>query len=154
MTWVNDDGLKVKQGADEVAVVNGGSFRENGSVMTAEVEIDLSLLTAATSKTFDNVQLPAGAIIESVSVVVGDTVAAGGTSLDVGLIGTDHATVIDADGFVAAIATASMNAIGETTAGAGALVATKLANAGFVTATATGTYTAGVVTVRFNYRYT
>lgn len=154
MTWVNNDGLKVKQGAEEVTVVNGGSYRHHGSVMTSEVEIDLSLLTAGTAKTFDNVQLPKGAVIESVSVVVGDTVAAGGTSLDVGLIQTDHATVVDADGFVAAIATAAMNAVGETTAGAGALVGTELAQAGFLTATATGTFTAGKVSVRFNYRYT
>jgi len=152
--WINDDGLKVKSGTDEVTAVNGGSFREHGSVMKSEVELDLSTMTAGTKIFLDGVQLPKGAVVESVSVVVGDTVAAGGTSLDIGTIGTDYVSLDVDNALVAAIPLASMDAIGETTAGTGVLVGSETTAAVYLTATATGTFTAGKVTVRVNYRYT
>lgn len=70
------------------------------------------------------------------------TAAAGGTSYDIGLVQKDG-TAVDADGLVAAAATASLGA-GKWVVGAGALIGAPSATVDTqVKVTATGTFTAG-----------
>jgi hypothetical protein len=88
--------------------------------------------------------IPANArIISSTLRVV--TPFAGGTSYDIGLY-TSAGVAIDADGIDAAVATAAINAIGETVVCDGALVNNTAGigtTAGQIVIAATGTFTAG-----------
>ena len=81
------------------------------------------------------------------------TAFAGGTSYNIGLYEEDG-TVIDADGIDAAVALTDINAIGETVACDGALVANTAGigtAAGSVRIAATGTFTAGKASLKIEY---
>jgi hypothetical protein len=97
--------------------------------------------------------IPAASFIVSATLRV-HTAFAGGTSYNIGLYESDG-TVIDADGIDAAVATAAINAAGETVLCDGALVQ-GLAGigtaAGQVVIAATGTFTAGEATLDIVYR--
>lgn len=89
-------------------------------------------------------RVPANSRIKEATFTV-ITAFAGGTSYNFGLNQPDG-TVIDADGIDAAVATAAIDAVGETVACDGALVANTAgigANDGQLVVAATGTYTAG-----------
>lgn len=97
--------------------------------------------------------IPANSYIASATLRVIDAFA-GGTSYDIGLSESDG-TVIDADGIDAAVATAAINAVGETVACDGALVGNTAgigAAAGQVTVAATGTFTAGKAELSVTYK--
>lgn len=97
-------------------------------------------------------RLPANSRIKTATLTV-ITAFAGGTSYNIGLSQPDG-TVIDADGIDAAVATAAIDAVGETVACDGALVANTAgigANDAQVTVAATGTYTAGKARLRIEY---
>ena len=94
-------------------------------------------------------RIPANARIKEATLTV-ITAFAGGTSYDIGLDQPDG-TVIDVDGIDAAVATAAIDAVGETVIMNGALVGGTVgigANAGQLTVVATGTYTAGKARIR------
>lgn len=97
-------------------------------------------------------RIPANARIKEATLRV-ITAFAGGTSYNIGLSESDG-TVIDADGIDAAVATAALDAVGETVACDGALVANTAGigtAAGQVTVAATGTYTAGKAVLKVVY---
>lgn len=160
--WLNSDGLYVPLGTSEVTSNRGGSYRVDGPLHLTEVTIALASLPTVASGNeqivADNVVIPAGAFIEKVVVMVTKepTDAAGNANLDVGLVDQDRSTEIDFNGLLAAAdAFNSGTDLGRTTeyvlgtTEAGALIGTKLTNAGLITASAeTADFTDGVIKVR------
>lgn len=150
--WTNPDGLEVRFGNDigkrgfKAGVTTGAGKRRElvllidlvalgagGTGFTADLNNDGTLDGFNPS----NTSLPSGAKIDKVTVINVVT-PAGGTSYSVGTW-LANGTVTDADGLW-------------TDAGAaGAQVGTQLTAEQFVTAKATGTYTAGVVKVIVEY---
>lgn len=161
--WVNADGLQVRfPGA-------GISDAVMGKVMTADDEqhviIDLDWRHMPAFQTneqtgciyggLSNVSIPAGAFIKSCTVeTMVAFVSTGSSTTSIGLVQADG-TELDNDGLVDAIAKTSMDAVGETTTGAGALIGTILAstaNAYYVWVTVqTATFTAGQARVKIIY---
>lgn len=97
-------------------------------------------------------RIPANSRIKEATLTV-ITAFAGGTSYNIGLNQPDG-TVIDADGIDAAVASAAIDAVGETVACDGALVANTAgigAADGQVVVAATGTFTAGKARLRVVY---
>jgi len=154
-TWLNNDGLYIKYGRKMDTQARAGEYELDGPNHVTEVVLNLAQLTAAAQIIDDTVSIPANARIARVEVVT-DTVAAGvGAVLNVGIIDQDRSTVIDADGFVAALPTASMDAAGETTvlyvgtSYAGSSIGVTNNNAGLITADYdTAAFTQGKVVVR------
>jgi hypothetical protein len=159
-SWMNDDGLYVKFGTDEAAVTKAGEVPTAGSERWIEVDVTLTdLSTSAETILSDTLIVPKNARIEEIQVVPTTAATSGGSAtLDIGLIRTDRETELDYDGFVAAAALSTFNAVGERltlvagSTAAGALIGTSLANPGLLTAGAgTAVFTAGVVKVRVKY---
>jgi hypothetical protein len=158
-TWTNSDGLRIKIGATEANVTQGGEYNVTGQVHEVQVRFNLTSLGTATALLEPGIIIPKGARIDSVEVVAETAATSGGAAaLNIGLVRLDNTTAIDEDGLVAALALSTINVAGEKnvltagTTGAGALVGTTLANAGkFVADYDTAAYTAGVVlaTVKF-----
>lgn len=158
-TWDNADGLRVYFPGTGTGVTRGGEVNEAGRHWT-EAVIDLTALPTVASGNqqiiAENVTIPSGALIEEVHVVTSKAATSGGAAtLDIGLVDQDRSTEIDFNGLVAAAAKTTIDAVGETTvyrvgsAGAGALVGTRLTNTGLLTANAgTADFTAGKVIVR------
>jgi hypothetical protein len=166
-SWLNSDGLYVEYGPDEVTVVDGGEYNVLGSLHEVEIEINLAgLATATESILSDTIQIPSGARIERVDLIVETAATSGGSAtLDFGLIRLDRTTELDYNGFVAGIALAAMsdagarisfvpgNAAGDSVppgpATGGALLGTTLSNTGLLTAGAnTAVFTAGRLKAR------
>lgn len=156
-TWMDNDGRFLKYGTTKAVPATGGDFLSYGDTREIELDIDLTLLTASPVIQNDVIYIPSGVIIESVET---DAVAAGvgGTSVSVGLVGFDRTTVASNTGFLAATVIADHNVLGEKTiysagiATAGAYVGTVTPSAGYITALAAGTYSAGKLKVRIRYR--
>lgn len=156
--WTNSDGLRIKIGASEANVTQGGEYNQTGQNHEVQVRFNLTSLGTASALLEPGIIIPKGARIESVEVLT-ETAATGATAvLNVGLVRLDNTTAIDADGLVAALAVTALDAAGEKntltpgSTGAGALIGTTLANAGkFVADYDTAAFTAGVVliTVKF-----
>lgn len=163
-SWLNNDGLYIEFGPDEVVVVDGGEYKAYGALHEVEIDIDLTdLATATESILSDTITIPNGARIERVrfSVETGAT-SGGSATLDFGLIDQDRTTELDYNGFVAALAVADISDTGAVIefvsgtdsvpdghAGVGALVGTTLSNTGLLTAGAnTAVFTAGVIKAR------
>jgi hypothetical protein len=164
--WLNKDGLFIQYGTDKTVSETGGEFHMPGPNRIIEVRIDLTKLTstaAIQSNTLIFPAPPAGQMyIESVELSM-EQASAGGTSFSVGLIQMDRATIPSnySTAFVNALVNASTNAAGDyvkLTAGstsAGGLIGSQPANATgpyYITALASGTYTAGLADVRISYR--
>ena len=157
MAYMNSDGLLKKYGTEKAIPTLGGDFVTLGETRNAEFTINLATLNATPQVLSDVTFFMQGVFVEQVDVV--DEVAAvGGTSFSVGLIGLDRTTVSSNTAFVAALPLASYDSTGEKTVlnkgttGAGTLIGTTTPVAGYVTAIAAGTFTAGVVKVRIKYR--
>lgn len=143
--WVNNDGLTISFGQIDVlknvpAVVNTEAY---GDTMVAEVDA-ITLPDAGVPTQYENgAYIPAGALIESVQLVVSDAFTSGGAAvLDVGVYDEDGVAVDD-DGLVAAQAVAGLTA-GAVIAGAGALVGTVASQNLYVALTYdTAAFTAG-----------
>lgn len=157
-TWKNADNLFLKFGTDKATANNDGEYRTNGALREIEVKIDLTGLTESEVIQSDAVFFPKMRI-EEVEIVT-HTAAATGTAIDIGLVqSSDRSTAIDADGLVAALVTASMNAAGEKnvlrvgSTSAGALIGTTTSSVGHITASRTDAtaFTAGVIFVRIRY---
>lgn len=162
--WMDPDGLYRQYGAEKAVPNAGGEYRNVGQLREVEFKINLPALTQAETVVSDTTFLPSGVQIQEVEVIT-TNVAATGTAIDVGMIRTDRTTQVDYDGFLAAFATATMDAIGERTiftksstvpasaTGTGALIGTVLANPGYVTCSRTdGTaFTTGDIVVKIRY---
>ena len=157
-TWLNSDGLYIRLGRDEGVSTTAGTYPTMvaGQHVT---ELRIPAMTAlGTSPAImaNSTIIPAGATIARVEVVAETACTSGGSAaLNVGLIRLDRSTELDYDGLVAALALTALDANGETTSlvegstSHGALIGTKLANAGLLTADYdTAAYTAGEVVVR------
>jgi hypothetical protein len=126
-TWTNSDGLKVGFGTrsdnDESPGVLGGRA---GARRTLVCEIDVANLVdtfAAANRTGYEAVIPRGSIITAAYLNTVTAVASsGGGTLEIGTWGTND-SVDDADGIVATVAVAELNAVGEVHICDGALVA-------------------------------
>lgn len=94
-------------------------------------------------------ELPAGAVVKSSILVVGDAWLSG-TSLAIGTKKAADGTELDDDGFNAAILTAALTA-GSVHVGAGAQILASLSEAGKVAATVAGSFTAGTARLVVEY---
>lgn len=151
-TWLNSDGLYIRYNKDRINdKPQDGVYNFGGPTETIEVVIDLADLTTTDAVVSEGVRFPSGVLIESVSVTT-DIAGADGSAIDIGLIRADRSTEHDYNGFVAAAATTTVNAVNKTTAGTGALVGTVLASTAkgaYMTASVASTlFTAGRIRVR------
>ena len=152
----NADGLVRSYGAAQGAVFNIGSPEQAGPNKRIVVDIRSTDLSAfgATNLIFGRVprvSVPSGALIQSAVFIT--TTAFTGTSatLDVGLANAD-ATEIDFDGLIAATTLVSINTVGKTVTGAGALVGTKISADAYITTNVnTATFTAGAGQLVISY---
>src|SRR5262245_417095 len=163
-SWLNNDGLYIEYGPDEVTVVDGGEFSVYGGLHEVEIDIVMSSLAVTTPKILsDTIQIPKDARIHKVVLIVETAVTSSGSgTFDFGLIRTDRTTELDYNGFVAALTTANMAVQGaiiefmndatSTPAGEsgdGALVGFTLANTGLLTANAnTAVFQTGLLKAR------
>lgn len=163
-TWVNNDGLFIKFGADEArsgtAVGWAGEYMDatDGSHVVEVVLTPMTALVAASTIVSDTVTIPFGAKIESIWLFCDIPATGVGATLNVGLIDQDRTTAFDSNGFLEAIPLTSMDAVGETTiytagvTGAGTLVGATLQNTGLIVADFdTAAFTAGRVRIRIKY---
>lgn len=151
-TWTNADGLYIKYGTDEAKQALGGAVQEDGGVHKLEFTINASDFNGTANTILsDTAFIPSNALIVSTNFTVETAFAGATATVDFGLIRKDRSTEIDFDGFDAAIAVASLTAKASI-AGDGALVGTRLSNAGLVTArnnTADLTAGKGVLTITY-----
>lgn len=155
---INGDGLWLNYGTAKAVPTTAGDFLSYGNAREMELTIDLTTLTTspvvqANTTFFGATQF----FIEEVTVDT-EVGATGGTSFSVGLIQQDRTTVVSNTEFLAAVPIADHATAGQKKSytvgvtGVGAGVGTTAANAGYITALAAGTYTAGKVKVRIRYR--
>jgi len=156
--WNNQDGLLIKTGRDEAVSGTSGQYGETFSGNHV-IEANVTLANYAAGQVVileDNIRFPRGFRIERVESYV-ETAAAGGTSIDFGLIASDRVTAIDPAGFIAASPTANLTPAGKRTnydqggTNSGALVGTLTTPAqtgAYLTFRANGTFTAGVIKLR------
>lgn len=159
-TWVNADGLPVRFGKTAQIDAVVGKPTQYGVEQSIEVDLVWDRLPAFTADEahgqiyggYPSVAIPAGALIKSATMQT--TTAFGPASsqtLSIGLV-TANGTEIDNDGFFDAVAQTSMDAVGESVTGAGALIGTKLATTGYLWATVqTATFTSGRARVNIVY---
>lgn len=158
--WYNSDGLLLKFGTDKATANKAGEYKTYGSQREIELKLDLTTLTTTLGGTIvsDTTFFPKQRI-ESVTIEVETAATGTGATLDFGLIGTDRATEIDFNGFIAAETKANLDTAGKKityifgTSGAGALIGTTTTSVGYLVANAnTALFTAGVVYIRIMFR--
>lgn len=158
ISYMTNSGLALKMGTLKAVPTTGGDYKRYGEYRQIEFDILLSTLTA--SPVIQNDVTIFGApqfFIESVEVDC-EVGATGGTSFSVGLIGLDRTTVESNTKFLAAVPIANHATAGQKfiytvgVTGVGVGVGGFATNPGYITALAAGTYTAGRVKVRINYR--
>lgn len=145
-TWTNADGLVIGFGTQDTVTLEAGEIHTKGRVRQVEMEIYHD--QDVTDESVFNCVIPAGALIRSANMVVSEAFA-GGTSVSVGVIGTDGNNA-DADALIAATNTASLTANADIT-GAGAQVGNVLANDVNITYATAGSFTAGRATLLVEY---
>jgi hypothetical protein len=165
--WKNDDGLLIKYGASEGAIlgVTGIGWAAEYSQMADGqhcVEVVLQVMTAIPSSAAsgagivsDSVVIPSGARIEKVKVVTTTACTGAGAVLNLGLVDQDRTTEIDYNGLIAALALTEIDTVGDTTilqdpndTYVGALLGTTTSNAGYISVDYdTAAYTAGIVKI-------
>lgn len=161
MAYMDIGGLYQKYGLEQTVTQAGGEFKTLGDDREIQIKINLASLTTTPTVVTgaDNIFMPAGMVIEEVTLLV-ETAGVGGGTLDVGLVKTDRTTAIAAQGILAAVVNTATNTLGKKTtynqgtATAGTLVGgAATANVGYITANYTTTaFTAGVVVIRIKYR--
>lgn len=156
----NEDGLRIWGPASAQTLTRGGELVSADGKHCSEVYIPLASVAAYDSGNqtivSENVAIPAGAFIEKVEIFVTKETAGSNANLDIGLVRTDRSTELDFNGLITAgddfnggtDLGASYSYVKGTT-DAGALVGTKLAYTGILTANAeTANFSAGVIRVR------
>jgi hypothetical protein len=148
--WNNSDGLRVEFGLDRTkksktgTPANTGVIRQVVATITG-TELSLTAAGALLPPGRNEVLLPPNVQITKATLYVTAAFTSGGAAtLDIGLSDASG-TPIDEDGLFAAVALASINAIGKSVAGAGALVGTTIGTAGAYLSydVDTAVYTAG-----------
>jgi hypothetical protein len=157
--WTNSDGLRIKIGASEANITQGGEYNHTGEYHVVEVRFGATSLGTGSALLEPGIIIPKGARIDEVEVIAETAVTSGGAAaLNVGLVRLDNTTTLGAAGLVSALALAALSSAGEKTVlrpestSAGTLIGTTLANAGkFVADYDTAVYTAGVILVRVRF---
>ena len=109
-SWTNSDGLTIYYGAAENYQHGEGEYRTNGLLREEELVFNLADLTS-TDTAISRQIFPWGKVLEKVEIIA-DQPATGGGTLDVGFVNTKTGAAIAAQGAVAALPTASINAEG------------------------------------------
>lgn len=151
MVWINNDGLRIKFGIEEAVAGNAGAFGEGvAGQRVIEAVIDLTEVGTAVAIVDFHAGIARGSRVQKVEVLIDEIATSSGTpTLNVGFMGQDFTTVIDADGFVAAAPLADLDDTAVPLAGTGDLMGTDLTAAGYITAQRTGgAYTGGKVRVK------
>jgi Ca2+-binding RTX toxin-like protein len=157
--WYNNDGLLIKSGRDEAVSGSGGTYVDYvAGNQIYDFTVDLTRLSTTPLILDDYIRYPKGWKIEQVETFV-EVAAAGGTSLSIGFVQSDRATVVDNGAILAAIPVANLTVgkratyrIGDTGAGTRVGLAEPIAG-DYITGTVAGTFTAGIVKVRlFTHR--
>lgn len=126
--WVNDDGLEVRFGLDQAALIAEGRTSVGGEVQELVIEIDAVDITDVdvAPLIYSKVGLPQFAQLISATLYVTTVWTSGGSpTLDVGLYhddGDGTYTVEDVDGFDVDIALTALDSVGAITAMDGAYV--------------------------------
>lgn len=159
-SWRNADGLNVWFGPAEGTSGLGGEQCTVGDNRVQELVITLTDLTTSAQYLDEHFELPKGAFIEQVELVVLTAATSGGSAtLNVGLSQSDDSTTISDTAIVNALAVASLTAgskfsLVKGTTGAGTSIGTVLSVNGLFTAKAgTAVFTAGKVAVRVFYNF-
>lgn len=164
MSYMDVGGLLQKYGLEQVVPMTGGEPHSYGDVREIDVKIVLTALTSTAGTIItgtDNLNFPAGYVLEEVEVINEVAATSGGSAtLNIGLVRQDRTTEIDFDGFLALAPLADFNAVGERktytagVTGIGALAGvTSGTNPGYLCANyGTAAFTAGTVTVRIRFR--
>lgn len=171
--WLNKDNLFLQFGTDKTTSEAAGDFLAYGENRVMEVRIDLTALSTSTASILSNTTIfPAGTntIIEKVELVVDTAVTGSSSTLKVGLIQLDRATVPSNydHAFINGEVLANMATLGDKLVYVGAdsipagsthggilIGSTASSTTGpyYLTAQAgTAVFTAGVIKVRIYYR--
>lgn len=156
-SWFNNDGLYIEYGITKTAAETAGDYRMPGEVRVLELFVDLTTLTSSAVIQSQTAFFGTSMFIEEVTVDT-ETGATGGTSFSLGLVQFDRTTAISTTAFLSAVPIADHTTAGQkkiyTTGvtGVGGSVGTTVANPGYITALAAGTYSTGKVRIRIKYR--
>ena len=156
-TYLDPDGRYRKYGVTKAVPTTAGDYLSYGDTRMIELQIDLTTLTTSAVIQNDVTIFPTNSFIEEI-IVDTETGATGGTSFSVGLVQHDRTTAVSTTAFLSAVPIADHTTAGQRKSytigvtGVGANVGTTVANLGYITALAAGTYTAGKVKVRIKYR--
>lgn len=148
MVWTNNDGLRIKFGAEKTVPALGGESSTDGMNRTVTLNVDWDDLAAfGTEKVIsEGVFIPSGAVLLSSEFHVSTAFAGTDATLTLGLVDEDRVTEYDADGIDVAVAQTALTA-GATIVNDGAAVGKVIANSGtpvMITATVgTADFTAG-----------
>ena len=151
-TWINDDGLPIQFGVDEGKFTKLAGYKTDGDQRYIEIvaEADHFPATTVTEVIDYTIRIPEGAIISKVEVAPNAETFVGGTSIDVGLVDLDGTSNGDVDAVFAGQTLADLNA-GTVTAAGVAVNGAALTSPKLLTWTPTGTFSAGVTTLRVFY---
>lgn len=156
-SWMNNDGLYLEYGTTKTTAETGGDYLSYGDTRVIELTLDLTTLTTSAVIQSQTTFFGTSMFIEEI-IVDTETGATGGTSFSLGLVQFDRTTAISTTAFLSAVPIADHTTAGQrksyTTGvtGVGGSVGTTVANPGYITALAAGTYSAGKVKVRIKYR--
>src|SRR5262245_11744867 len=107
MAYMDIGGLYQKFGTEQTVTQAGGEYRTPGG--DREIEIKLNLASLTTTPTIvtgaDNIFVPAGMVLDEVTVI-SEVAGVGGGTIDIGLQRTDRSTQIDYDGIIQAMTNA------------------------------------------------
>lgn len=162
--WMNDDDLYIKFGLSEGVSTNGGQILDSGPYRCVELDLDYTDFASSATIVNDVVTIPDGARIDRVQIVTVTAFDSAGDAFvfNVGLVkADDRTTAIDADGLVAALPQASVDAAGETQeiiighTYVGLLIGTTLTDTGLICVDYdTAAPTAGAMKLRIFYYMT
>jgi hypothetical protein len=137
----------VKYGIVEGQAGKAGEWRTPTNQRIIDLELQLSTLTTTSTIIDNDLVLDKGWLIESVAVI-GTEAAAGGTSLNVGVIDSDRSSNAVATGILNTQLTANLALGPNGTVATGATVKTILVSNKILTAQVAGTFTTGKVRVQ------
>lgn len=160
--WMNNDGLYLQYGTSKAVPTTAGDYLSYGEWRDIEFTVTLSALSTTPTIVGNTTFLGTNIFVESVNIDM-ETAATGGTSLSIGTMRMDRSTSVSNTNLVNALVTASMTQGASVTmtggsTSAGTLIGTTVTTtqlpdgAAYITATAAGTYSAGVAKVRIRYR--
>lgn len=160
LPYRNADGQNIFYGVSEGQSGSTGQVKTYGDVSTLTQIINLADLTTTSQYLDVHSEIPKGAFIESVEILVLVVAASSGTgTLNVGLSGTDLSTNLSDTALVSAATASSLAAGAKLTivvggTAVGSAVGTKLALNELLTAKAgTAVFQSGKIEVRVNFNF-